>query len=109
MNATHLRNTSTVSDRLDAALVDLERVTSAVIQHNAARMQHSHVKAWLVADRREPCDTRIGIVSTAPAAQIRRRLLAGDTVTVAEVSLAIARMQRAVARAVERAKRHAAD
>ena len=109
MNASHLRNTSTASDRLDAALVDLEYATQDVIRHNSARMQHSHVKAWLVADRREPCDTRIGIVTIAPAARIRKRLLTGDTVTVAEVSLAIARMQRAVARAVERAKRHAAD
>lgn len=109
MNATHLRNTSTAFDRLNAAMVDLEHVTRDVIRHNAARMPHSRIKAWLLTDRREPCDTRIGIVSTAPAAQIRRRLLAGDAVTVAEVSLAIARMQRAVARAVERAKRHAAD
>lgn len=109
MNATYLRNTSAASDHLDAALVDLEHVTRDVIRHNSARMSHSRIKAWLVADRREPCDTRIGIVSTAPAAQIRRRLLAGDAVTVAEVSLAIARMQRAVARAVERAKRHTAD
>ncbi|WP_418648514.1 hypothetical protein ACNQFN_08270 [Thauera butanivorans] len=93
---------------LDAALADLDRVTSEVIQHNAAQMQHPHMRAWLTADRREPDNGAAGIVSTAPHAQLIARMRRGEAVTLAEVCQAIARMQRNLQRMQKRvAKRNA--
>lgn len=90
----------TAAELLDAALLDLERVTSQVIQHNADRMQHPLIRDWLTGGGAEPIDTKAGIVSTAPAARIRLQIERGDPVTIADTSKAIANMQRALARAL---------
>lgn len=102
----------TAADLLDAALADLDRVTSEVIQHNARQMQHPKMRAWLTADRREPDNGAAGIVSTAPHAQLIARMQRGEPVTIAAVCQAIARMQRNLQRmqkrVAERAARRAA-
>lgn len=87
---------------LDAALADLERVTSEVIQHNARQMQHPKMRAWLTADGREPDNAAAGIVSTAPGTQLIARMRRGEAVTVAEVCQAIAKMQRQLQRKQKR-------
>lgn len=101
-------STLTAADLLDAALADLERVTSEAIQHNAAQMQHPRMRAWLTGNGREPDNAAAGIVSTAPHAQLVARMRRGEPVTIAEVCQAIARMQRNLQRMQKRvAKRNA--
>lgn len=87
---------------LDAALADLERVTSAAIQHNARQLQHPKMRAWLTADGREPDNAAAGLVSTAPGAQLIARMRRGESVTLAEVCQAIAKMQRQLQRTQKR-------
>ena len=107
MNTLPSRPTS--ADLLDAALADLDRAASEVMKHNWKQMQHPRIRAWLTSDRREPDNGVAGIVSTAPHAQIRARLLRGEEVTIAEVSDAIARMQRNLARKVKRLEERAKE
>lgn len=98
----------TAADLLDAALADLERATSDVIAHNSARMQHSFIRRWLTEGGAEPADKIVGIVSTAPAVRIQRALQRQEPVSIADVSNAIATMQRGLARALRREKERAA-
>jgi hypothetical protein len=106
MNTT---NTLTAADLLDAALADLERVASQVIQHNAGRMRHPLIRDWLTGGGREPDNGVAGIVSTMPHAQIVARMRRGEVVTVGEVSDAISRMQRNLARKQKRIAERAAE
>lgn len=98
----------TAADLLDAALSDLEHTTSAAIAHNSARMSHPLIRAWLTEGGAEPADRIAAIVSTAPAARIHLALRRGEVVSIADVSKAIATMQRGVARAPHREKERAA-
>lgn len=98
----------TATDPLDAALADLECATSAAIAHNSARMSHPLIRGWLTEGGAEPVDRIVGLVSTAPAARIHLALRRGEVVSIADVSKAIATMQRGVARALRREKERAA-
>jgi len=60
------------------------------------------MRAWLTADGREPDNATAGIVSTAPGAQLVARMRRGESVTLAEVCQAIARMQRNLQRTQKR-------
>lgn len=93
-----MHTTPTAAELLDAELLDLERVTSQVIRHNAGRMRHPLIRDWLTGGGAEPIDKKVGIVSTAPAARIRLQIERGEPVTIADTSKAIATMQRALAR-----------
>lgn len=95
-----MHTTPIAAELLDAALLDLERVTSQVIRHNAGRMQHPFIRDWLTGGGAEPIDKKVGIVSTAPAARIRLQIERGEPVTIAATSKAIATMQRGLARAL---------
>lgn len=99
---------TTSTDLLDAALADLECATSAAIAHNSARMSHPLIRGWLTEGGAEPVDRIVGLVSTAPAARIHLALRRGEVVSIADVSKAIATMQRGVARALHREKERAA-
>lgn len=104
------------ADLLTAALADLERAASQVIQHNSVQMQHPRMRAWLTGNGREPDNSQARIVSTLPYAQIVARMRRGEAVTIGEVAEATARLQRNLARkqkriaerAVERVERRAA-
>lgn len=105
MTTNTLPSRPTAADLLDAALADLERVTNDAIRHNARQMQHPKMRAWLTADRREPDNGAAGIVSTAPYAQLVARMRRGESVTLAEVCQAIAKMQRQL----QRTQKHLAE
>lgn len=94
--------TPTAAELLNAALLDLERITSQVIRHNADRMQHRLIRDWLTGGGAEPIDRKVGIVSTAPAARIRLQIERGEPTTIAATSKAIAAMQRGLARVLRR-------
>lgn len=98
----HLLSRPTAADLLDLAPADLERTTAEVLQHNWRQMQHPRMRAWLVGNGKEPQDGVAGIVSTAAAAQIRRQHQRGEAVTLAEVAVAIAKMQKGMQRAQRR-------
>ncbi|MBP7639172.1 MAG: hypothetical protein KA733_00165 [Thauera sp.] len=98
----------TAADLLDAALTDLEHITSAAIAHNSARMHHPLILGWLTEGGAEPADRIVGLVSTAPAARIHLALRRGEVVSITDVSKAIATMRRGVARALHREKERAA-
>ena len=94
--------TPTAAELLNAALLDLERVTSQVIQHNAGRMQHPLIRDWLTGGGAEPSSRKVCIVRTAPAARIRLQIERGKPITIADTSKAIVTMQRGLARALRR-------
>ncbi len=98
----HLPSRPTAADLLALALADLERTTSDVIAHNWRQMQHPRMRAWLTGTGKEPQDGAAGIVSTAAAEQIRRQRQRGEAVTLAEVAVAIAKMQKGMQRAQRR-------
>lgn len=76
-----------------------------VIAHNFERMQHPRMRAWLQGEGREPSNAAIGIVSTAPAVAIHRRIDSEGGVSVADVCQAIAALQKALQRAQARSVR----
>lgn len=102
----------TAADLLDAALSDLEHTASTAIAHNSAhnsaRMHHPLILGWLTEGGAEPADRIVGLVSTAPAARIHLALQRQEPVSIADVSNAIATMQRGLARALRREKERAA-
>ncbi|CAH1745635.1 protein of unknown function [Thauera humireducens] len=104
-----LPNSPTAADLLTAALADLERAASQVIQHNSVQMQHPRMRAWLTGNGREPDNGSSGIVSALPYAQIVARMRRGEAVTIGEVSEATARLQRNLARKQKRIADRAAE
>lgn len=92
----------TAADLLTAALDDLERAASQVIQHNATQMLHPRMRAWLTGNGREPDNGAAGIVSALPYAQIVARMRRGEEVAISEVFEATARLQRNLARKQKR-------
>lgn len=90
---------------LNAALADLEQIHREIIAHNSEQMQHPRTRAWLRGEGREPSNTAIGIVSTAPTVAIHRRIDSEGGVSIADVTLAIVALQKALKRAQARSVR----
>lgn len=89
-------------NNLNAALADLEQIRHEVIEWNGRLMANTQVQAWLRDQRKEPDNSIIGLVSTAPAVQIHKHIDAAGGIAVGLVAAAIEKMQRDLRRARDR-------
>ncbi|MDO9597009.1 MAG: hypothetical protein Q7J47_04740 [Azoarcus sp.] len=94
MTATNNTMPQADADDLFDAFALLDRTRSDVIAHNAQRMNHPLVRAWLTGVGREPSARTTGMVSSSPAVRLEKRLEAGEAVTLGDVFATIVKLQK---------------